>query len=386
MNGLWVLSWVVHVYVALRLLPGVAQAAGIPSAGVLGALLLASAVLIPFALRRRKGKRSAAEARRADLLAWASLTLMGLFSSLFVLTLLRDLAALAAGAATFAGAPAVPERWRDLSSVAVVLLALLVTLAGLYDARKPPQVKTVDVPLKDLPPALEGFRIAQISDMHIGPTIKRPAMKHVVAAINRLDVDLVAITGDLVDGNVHELSRHVAPLAGLRSRHGTFFVTGNHEYYSGVDEWLAFLGTLGVRVLRNERVAIRGDQGFDLAGIDDASAAAHGHGHGADLPRAVAGRDTSRPLVLLAHQPKGIDLAERLGVDLQLSGHTHGGQLFPWNFVVKLVYPFIAGLYRQGRTQVYVSEGTGYWGPPMRVGTSAEITHIELLVAPALRS
>ncbi|HEY9026771.1 MAG TPA: metallophosphoesterase, partial [Burkholderiaceae bacterium] len=255
MNGLWVVSVVVHAYVALRLLPGVAAASGAVPAGMLAVLLALSAGLVPLALRRRKGKRTPEEIRRSDLLAWASLTLMGLFSSLFVLTLLRDAVLLVLLVARLAGLK-VDGHWVDLSACGVVALALLVTLAGFYNARKPPRVKTVDIPLKDLPPALQGFKIAQISDMHVGPTIKRPAMKHVVARINQLQVDVVAITGDLVDGNVYELSRHVAPLAGLRSSHGTFFVTGNHEYYSGVHPWLKYLPTLGVRVLLNEHVII----------------------------------------------------------------------------------------------------------------------------------
>ena len=252
---------------------------------------------------------------------------------------------------------------------------------GLANVLRPVAVKRVPVALTALPTAANGYRIVQLTDVHVGPTIGKEFIDELVAKVNALEPDLVAITGDLVDGRVVELGPLVAPLRHLKAKDGVFFVTGNHEYYSGVDEWLAFLHTLGVRVLRNERVRIGGDEGFDLAGIDDASAASYGHGHGADLERAVAGRDASRPLVLLAHQPNGIALAQRLGVDLQLSGHTHGGQLFPWTFLVKLVFPLLAGLYKVGKMQVYVSEGTGYWGPPMRVGTAAEITHIELLAA-----
>jgi predicted MPP superfamily phosphohydrolase len=382
MNGLWFLSCVVHAYVASRLLPGVALAAGWPSAVVLGALLLASAILVPAALRRRKGKRTPAEVRRGDRLAWASLTLMGLFSSLFVLTLLRDVAGLLWRAAEFAGAPAVPERWLDLSSVGVVVLALLVTLAGLYNARKPPQVKTVDVPLRDLPPALDGFRIAQISDMHIGPTIKRPTMKHVVAAINRLEVDVVAITGDLVDGNVHELSRHVAPLAGLRSRHGTFFVTGNHEYYSGVMPWLKYLPTLGVRILMNEHVILLHRQApLVLAGVADFSAAGFVTAHRSDVAIAVTGAPRAAVKILLAHQPRTAPQAEAAGFDLQISGHTHGGQFLPWNFFVRFQQPFTAGLHRVKNMWIYVSRGTGYWGPPKRFGSPSEITLLRLVPA-----
>jgi predicted MPP superfamily phosphohydrolase len=188
---------------------------------------------------------------------------------------------------------------------------------------------------------------------------------------------MVCITGDLVDGSVGELGHLVAPLADLRAKDGVFFVTGNHEYYSGADAWIAHVRKLGVRVLRNERVPIRGEQGFDLAGIDDATA--HHFGHGADLRGALRGRDPSRAVVLLAHQPKAIAEAADLGVDLQLSGHTHGGQLFPFNYLVKLQQPYVDGLHARAKTQIYVSRGTGWWGPPMRVMAPAEITRLTLV-------
>jgi predicted MPP superfamily phosphohydrolase len=184
------------------------------------------------------------------------------------------------------------------------------------------------------------------------------------------------ITGDLVDGSVEQLGALTAPLKELHAKDGVFFVTGNHEYYSGVDEWLAYLGELGIRVLRNERVPVGP---IDLAGVDDWSARSFGHGHGADLSKALAGRDKERPVVLLAHQPQAIVEAEQHGVDLQLSGHTHGGQMFPWVYAVKLVTPYVAGLYQHKTSALYVSRGTGYWGPPVRVGAPAEITHLTLV-------
>ena len=380
MNGLWVVSVVVHAYVALRLLPGVVGAAGAPSAWVIGALLAVSAGLVPLGLRRRKGKRTPEEVRRSDLLAWASLTTMGMFSSLFVLTVLRDAVVLVLWLAGLVGLVHVPEHWFNLSAIGVVGLALLVTLVGLYNARKPPRVKTVDIPLKDLPPALHGFKIAQISDMHVGPTIKRPAMKYVVATINRLDVDVVAITGDLVDGNVYELSRHVAPLAGLRSRHGTFFVTGNHEYYSGVQPWLKYLPTLGVRVLLNEHVILLHHHApIVLAGVTDFSAASYDTSHRTDVALAITGAPRAAVKVLLAHQPRSAPAAVAAGFDLQISGHTHGGQFLPWNFFVRLQQPFTAGLHRVKNMLIYDSRGTGYWGPPKRFGAPSEITLLRLV-------
>jgi len=379
MNGLWVLSVVVHAYVALRLLPGVAAASGAVPAVLLAVLLALSAALVPLALRRRRGKRTPEEIRRSDMIAWASLTLMGLFSSLFVLTLLRDAVELVLLLGRLAGLRT-PDRWLDLSASGVVVLALLVTLAGFYNARKAPRVKTVDIPLKDLPPALQGFKIAQISDMHVGPTIKRPAMKYVVAKINQLQVDVVAITGDLVDGNVYELSRHVAPLAGLRSSHGTFFVTGNHEYYSGVHPWLKYLPTLGVRVLLNEHVIILHKHApIVIAGVTDFSAASYDTSHRTDVALAITGAPRAAVKVLLAHQPRSSQAAEAAGFDLQISGHTHGGQFLPWNFFVRFQQPFTAGLHRVKEMLVYVSRGTGYWGPPKRFGAPSEITLLRLV-------
>jgi predicted MPP superfamily phosphohydrolase len=379
---LWVVSVVVHAYVAMRLLPGVMASAGAPSAWLLAGLLAVSAALVPLALRRRRGKRTPAQVRLSDAIAWVSLTLMGLFSSLFVLTLVRDGVELVLLLAGLVGLPRMPSRWLDLSAAGVVVLALLVTLIGLFNARRRPRVKIVDVPMKDLPAALNGFKIAQISDMHIGPTIKRPMMKYVVATINRLDVDVVAITGDLVDGNVYELSRHVAPLAGLRSRHGTFFVTGNHEYYSGVMPWIKYLPTLGVRVLLNEHVILLHHHApIVLAGVTDFSAASYDTSHRTDVALAITGAPRAAIKVLLAHQPRSATEAEAAGFDLQISGHTHGGQFLPWNFFVRFQQPFTAGLHRVKDMLIYISRGTGYWGPPKRFGAPSEITLLRLVPA-----
>lgn len=245
-------------------------------------------------------------------------------------------------------------------------------------------VKRVEVPLSRLPQALDGLTIVQLSDVHIGPSLGREFIQDVVRTVNGLSPDLVAITGDLVDGSVGQLGSIVRELGELRSVHGTFFVTGNHEYYSGAQEWCDALSGFGVRVLRNERVSIGNhEHSFDLAGIDDAQADRFGNGHGADLPKALAGRDTSRELVLLAHQPKAVHDARQHGVGLQLSGHTHGGQVWPFSWLVKLQQPVVSGLELIEQTWVYVSNGTGYWGPPMRLGAPAEVTQIVLRRRPA---
>jgi predicted MPP superfamily phosphohydrolase len=241
-------------------------------------------------------------------------------------------------------------------------------------------VQRVVVSLPKLPPALSGYTIVQLTDVHVGPTIGRAFVEEIVRKANAASPDLIVITGDLVDGSVAQLGALTEPLRGLRAPDGVFFVTGNHEYYSGADEWVAELERLGIRVLRNARVGLRDADGggLDLAGVDDWTAASILPHHGHDLPKALAGRDEARALVLLAHQPKSVVEAAERGVDLVLSGHTHGGQLFPFNYLVKLQQPFVAGLHRHEGTHIYVSRGTGYWGPPMRLGAPAEITRIEL--------
>jgi len=267
---------------------------------------------------------------------------------------------------------------RALSGI-VAAAASGVAAYGIGHALAGPERKRVQVALAKLPVSKQGYRIVQLTDVHVGPTIGRDRIERIVADVNALAPDLVAITGDLVDGSVDALRRHVEPLGGLRAKDGVFFVTGNHEYYSGADEWIAHLATLGIRTLRNERVAIGGDDGFDLAGVDDFRSGTYGNGHGPDLARALDGRDRSRPVVLLAHQPKQAFEAAERGVDLQLSGHTHAGQIRPFDWLVRLEQPFLVGLHRLRETTLYVSPGTGFWGPPMRVGTTSEITELVLV-------
>jgi predicted MPP superfamily phosphohydrolase len=244
-------------------------------------------------------------------------------------------------------------------------------------------VVSVQVPIAGLPQALQGFTIAQISDIHVGPTIKAPYLQAIVDKVNQLEADMVAVTGDLVDGSVRDLAPHVAPLAGLRSRHGTFFVTGNHEYYSGAHAWIAELQRLGIRVLLNEHTVLQhGNAPLVLAGVADYTAHLFDPAHRSDPQAAMAGAPADATVrVLLAHQPRSAEAAERAGFDLQLSGHTHGGQFFPWNLFVPLQQPFTAGLHRLRRLWVYTSRGTGYWGPPKRFGAPSEITRLTLVAA-----
>jgi predicted MPP superfamily phosphohydrolase len=313
-------------------------------------------------------------------LAWVAYVWMGLLLYLFLLTLGTDLGRGVAGVA--GRLPVDPERraWLARTIAAVVGAGSgLIGIGGVMQVARGFEVKHVRIPLARLPGPASGYAIVQLTDVHVGPTIGRDFVEQVVREANALSPDMIVITGDLVDGSVDQLRHLVEPLRNLVARDGVYFVTGNHEYYSGADEWIAHLRTLGIRVLRNERVAIR--DAFDLAGVDDTSAHRMAEGHGQDVARALQGRDPSRAVVLLAHQPKAVRDARRADVDLQISGHVHGGQLVPFNWLVLLDQPFVSGLHQVDRTWVYVSAGTGYWGPPMRVGSRAEVTRIELVAA-----
>lgn len=257
---------------------------------------------------------------------------------------------------------------------AAVAVAAGTVANGAYGVLRGPRVKRVTVPLAKLPRAAHGYRIAVVSDIHLGPILGRAHSQRIVDAINATQPDLIAVVGDLVDGTVADLGPAAEPLAGLRARHGSFFVTGNHEYFSGADAWVDHVRELGMRPLRNERLEIAA--GFDLAGVDDV--AGESEGQGPDFGRALGDRDRSRAAVLLAHQPIVIDDAVAHGVDLQLSGHTHGGQLWPGNHLAELANPTVAGLERYGDTQLYVSRGAGAWGPPVRVGAPSDITVVQL--------
>jgi predicted MPP superfamily phosphohydrolase len=266
-----------------------------------------------------------------------------------------------------------------VTSGAAVTVASASVARGMTQARGVHEIVDVEVRLAKLPKALDGFSIVQLSDLHVGLTIDREFVQKVVDLTNGLKPDLVALTGDLVDGPVKDLADDIAPLANLRAKHGVFSVTGNHEYYAGVDPWIAHISSLGARYLRNELVTIgEGDAAFDLAGVDDHASRRY-NGHGEDLKLATAKRDPSRALVLLAHQPRQVRRASKYGVDLQLSGHTHGGQIWPWHYIVKVQQGgLLAGRYQHGDTQLYVTRGCGYWGPPVRLLAPLEITRVIL--------
>jgi predicted MPP superfamily phosphohydrolase len=238
----------------------------------------------------------------------------------------------------------------------------------LLNVARGPVVRRVQVPLRNL--RVPKYTIVQLTDVHVGNLIGEDFVERTVRRVNALKPDLIVITGDLIDGHLSDLRRHVEPLRKLRARDGVYAVTGNHEYYWQVDPWLEHIRSLGIHVLRNEHVTIANT--FELAGVDDADA-------NEDVPSAVAGRDPDLPLVLLAHHPRTIERAMHAGVDLQLSGHTHGGQMLPLGWLARLFDPQVAGLGRFRDTWLYVSAGTGFWGPPLRIGTNCEIAAVTII-------
>ncbi|MDT0543861.1 MULTISPECIES: metallophosphoesterase [Streptomyces] len=244
---------------------------------------------------------------------------------------------------------------------------------GTYSVLRGPRLKRVTVPLAKLPRQAHGFRIAVVSDIHLGPILGRAHTRRIVETINRTNPDMIAVVGDLVDGSVADLGPAAEPLRELRARHGSYFVTGNHEYFSGAAQWVDHVRELGLRPLENQRTELGG---FDLAGVNDV--AGEDEGEGPDFKAALGDRDPARACVLLAHQPVVIHDAVDHGVDLQLSGHTHGGQMWPGNYVAELANPTAAGLDRYGDTQLYVTRGAGAWGPPVRVGAPPDVTVVEL--------
>jgi len=342
-----------------------------------GRLVWASVVNVLLIIGGQVGGRFLPDGAFSLTLSTIGYVCMGLFSILFSIMLALEIVRLPMRAAV-----PDPERRKalagmlNLGALTVSGAASGVAFAG---SRQPVAVKVVEIPIEGLPEALDGFRIAQLTDIHIGPTIKGDFLQEVVAQTNALNPDMVALTGDLVDGSVAELGKHTKFLADLRSRHGTFFVTGNHEYYSGVDEWLEELERLGLKTLNNAHELLEHNGGRLLVGgVTDLRAERIKPEHATDPMKAMAGAPDADLRLLLAHQPGSVFEAERAGFDVQLSGHTHGGQYFPGTLLIHLAHPVVKGLERVGKVWVYVSCGTGYWGPPFRLGTTAEITDITL--------
>jgi predicted MPP superfamily phosphohydrolase len=310
-------------------------------------------------------------------LYWTSMLWLGSFGLLLTATVVADLISAAWG---LLGTP--PEalalaRGKALGVVAVVVPAL----AWAYlTARGRARVFRVKVPIARLGQGLHGLRVVQITDIHIGPTLDRHFLRRVVEQVNALEPDVIAVTGDLVDGTVRTLRDEVAPLSALSAPLGVYYVTGNHEYYYGGAAWAAEVSRLGLTVLHNaHRVIERAQAQLVVAGVTDHEGGRLDPAHACRPDLALEGAPRGVPRLLLAHQPRTAFLAKDLEVDLQLSGHTHGGQIFPFMFFVKLQQPVIRGLATIAGIRVYTSRGTGYWGPPLRLGPAPEITELTLV-------
>jgi predicted MPP superfamily phosphohydrolase len=376
---------VIHYYLWIRLARDPHWPA--PWGTVLSWFFVLAAVGMPAAAILSRGRTHTVAGQVA---IWSAYVWLGVMFLLFTTVMVTDVGRLVAAivrrVTATGGVDA--ERRTFIARVAATSIAAVVfglSALAVRSALGRAEVRRVRVRLARLPRAQHGLTIVQITDLHVGPTIGRAVVQDIVDRTNALMPDIVAITGDLVDGSVSQLRDAVAPLANLRARHGIFFVTGNHEYFSGAAAWLNELPSLGIRVLANERVSIgEGDASFDLGGIEDRSAHRYGGlSPEAALARALDGRDPKRELVLLAHQPRSLLDAEPFGVGLQISGHTHGGQIWPFGYLVRLQQRFWPGLHRHGESQIYVSRGTGYWGPPMRLAEPSEITHLTLESAQA---
>ena len=373
-----IIGALLHLYIGVRIVPALAA---FPVGQIIMIVwLVASYVLIPMGMRARRTKSDDSSA-----MAWVGLLTMGLFSSLLVLGLMRDVFLVIALIVSALTHSALPPLWTELSAIAVPVLALLFTVIGFGNARRRAAVVKVDVPIDNLPEALDGFTIAQISDIHVGPTIRQKYVDAIVDGVNALHANVIAVTGDVVDGEVAQLAPHTRPLGRLKAEHGVYLVTGNHEYYSGADAWVNEFRRLGLNVLLNEHVVIH-HKGTPLviAGVTDYGGGHFDPAHESNPAAALAGAPADATFkLLLAHQPRSADAAAGAGYTLQLSGHTHGGQFFPWNFFVRVQQPFTAGLNKMRSLWVYTSRGTGYWGPPKRLFAPSEITLVRLVPSTA---
>jgi predicted MPP superfamily phosphohydrolase len=362
-----------YTYIALRL---TATAPARLALAVPFVMVWALPVVYWFGNRDREGVRH-------EWIQGLSFLCMGWLSFLLVLTLARDLlllltAVLPPLAAVHAALAGSGPAWVPIGALVAVGLGALTAMRG-------PYIRHVDIPVPGLAPELDGLRIAQISDLHVGPTMRLQYVRRVVEMTQQLAPDLIALTGDIVDGSVSRLASHVAPLQALTRDDRAFFVLGNHDYYSGAASWTGHFERMGFRVLRNSHVTLeRGAARLVIGGVIDFAARM------ADpeaRPRPDLARDADAGpafRLLLAHNPKIAPVAEQAGFDLQLSGHTHAGQFFPWTYVIHLVHgPHAAGLSRRGGLWVYVSSGTGTWGPPVRLGTRPELTLLRIVAAGA---
>ena len=372
--------WLMHGYVAWRIIPTLGISSSQTILAYTAVFILSLLPILPIALRM-----SGNESKLIDKFSFVGYTSLGFFTLSFFIFVAKDLVLqlIALLGHIINEDNPFDDSKRDFIkrsiNISMITLAGSATVYGFYSARKGPFIIKHDIYIKKLPDAFENFSIVQISDLHVGPTIKRPYVEDVLEKISRLNPDLIAVTGDLVDGSVKYLKSELQPLKDMIAPYGTFFVTGNHEYYSGVDQWLDETDRLGMKNLinSNELISKAGDQ-IAIAGITDLRAHQIKPAHRSDPELALRSVPEDITKIVLAHQPNSIHSVHETGADLQLSGHTHGGQFWPFTYPVKMTHPYIAGLHDHQGTQIYVNRGTGYWGPPLRIGVPAEITLIRL--------
>ena len=346
--------------------------------------LLAALPIIPIMLRSKGFENEV-----VDWFSWAGYLSLGFFVLTFLAVVTKDLIYLTIGLLTkitaAVGSPSAPtdpsrrDFIQKILSISIVTTTSVSTIAGLYAARKGARIMKTTVPIRGLDKDLSGMTIAQVSDLHVGPTIKKGYVEEVVEQVNRLNPDIIAITGDLVDGSVEYLSKHVEPIKDLHANIGKYFVTGNHEYYSGVDQWLDKTDDYGLtNLIDSHEIITKGSGSITLGGVTDYRSSSIKPEHKSDPEKAFYGAPENIPKILLAHQPWSIFDAHKTGADLQLSGHTHGGQFWPFVYAVRMANPYTSGLHDHDGTWIYVNRGTGYWGPPMRLGVESEITLVKL--------
>ncbi|MCS5645914.1 MAG: metallophosphoesterase [Candidatus Marinimicrobia bacterium] len=372
--------WIMHGYVAWRFIPALGFSSSQTILSYTAVFILSLLPILPIFLRM-----SGNESKLIDKFSFVGYTSLGFFTLSFFIFVAKDLVLqlIALLGHIINEDNPFDNSKRDFIkrsiNISMITLAGSATVYGFYSARKGPFIIKHDIYIKKLPDAFENFSIVQISDLHVGPTIKRPYVEDVLEKISRLNPDLIAVTGDLVDGSVKYLKSELQPLKDMIASNGTFFVTGNHEYYSGVDQWLDETDRLGMKNLinSNELISKAGDQ-IAIAGITDLRAHQIKPAHRSDPELALRSVPEDITKIVLAHQPNSIHSVHETGADLQLSGHTHGGQFWPFTYPVKMTNPYIAGLHDHQGTQIYVNRGTGYWGPPLRIGVPAEITLIRL--------
>ncbi|MGV3666450.1 MAG: metallophosphoesterase [Leptospira bouyouniensis] len=378
----------IYYYSTFRLISGLSLVGPVVTVILIGIGALVLLVPITY-IFSRVSKRE----KTQTFFAYVSFTNFGFFSILFTLVLFMDLlrvvdlgivseySQLLFTTLLRFGFPidGITEVKNFSLAFSTIVIATALSSLGFYNAHVRLRYKHTKIKDKNLHSDLKGFKIVQISDVHIGPTIKEKFLRRVVAKINVQTPDVVVITGDLVDGPAATLKHHLKPLADIKSKYGTFYVTGNHEYYSGVLPWLPEIEALGIRVLLNENQIINiGSAKLLMAGVTDLTAGSMIKSHQTNPKRAMLGGENSDYKILLAHQPNSVYEANKIGFDLQISGHTHGGQFFPGNILIYFAQKFVAGLHDYKGTKIYVSRGTGYWGPPFRLGAPSEISVLEL--------